>query len=215
MANSGNWYANALDQAFSANINWASDTINVGLLGSGYTPNLATHIHWSDVSAQEITGTGYTAGGTALGTKTHTVTAANSFGTSWAASTAYPVGSVIRPATGNGFLYMASKISGTGTSGASTPTFPTAFGDVVIDNSGANQIQWTNIGESITQWSSANPSWSTATITASYAVIYKSTGTGSTSPLISLLTISPAASSTAATFTITAPSLGWFWWTPA
>jgi len=48
------------------------DTIKVMLVGSGYTPNQDTHDFINDVSAQEITGEGYTAGGATLGTKTVT-----------------------------------------------------------------------------------------------------------------------------------------------
>jgi hypothetical protein len=46
-------------------INLNSDAFAVGLLGNTYTPS-DSHRYWSDVSAQEITGTGYTAGGKAL-----------------------------------------------------------------------------------------------------------------------------------------------------
>lgn len=41
------------------------DTFKVALLGSGYTPS-AAHTVFADVSANEITGTGYTAGGATL-----------------------------------------------------------------------------------------------------------------------------------------------------
>lgn len=47
-----------------------------------------------------------------------------------------------------------------------------------------------------------------ATITARYAVIYKSTGTASTSPLICLIDFGSNASSTAGTFSITFNSEG-------
>lgn len=46
-------------------------------------------------------------------------------------------------------------------------------------------------------------SWTSATITARYAVIYKSTGVASTSPLILLIDFGSNQSSTAATFAIT------------
>ena len=57
----------ALGRAAFANacINWLTDTIKVGLLSSAYTPNLATHQFYSDVSANVI-GTPQT-----LGTKTN------------------------------------------------------------------------------------------------------------------------------------------------
>ncbi len=46
-------------------------------------------------------------------------------------------------------------------------------------------------------------SWTSATITARYAVIYKSTGTAGTSPLIGLIDFGSNQTSTAGTFTIT------------
>jgi len=44
-------------------------TIKCALLTSGYTPAQNTHDAWSDVSAYEVSGTGYTAGGAALSGK--------------------------------------------------------------------------------------------------------------------------------------------------
>jgi hypothetical protein len=65
----------------------------VALLGSGYTPNIDTNIFWSDVSANEVTGTGYTAGGATIANKTVTQDDTDNEGvfdgddTSWTAST--------------------------------------------------------------------------------------------------------------------------------
>jgi hypothetical protein len=42
-----------------------TDTIKVALVSSAYTLN-AAHTVWADISANEITGTGYTAGGATL-----------------------------------------------------------------------------------------------------------------------------------------------------
>lgn len=58
---------------------------------------------------------------------------------SWIASSEYSVGYIIRPATPNGYLYMAvhsnaSVTSGGGTSGGSEPTWPTTVGNEVTDN---------------------------------------------------------------------------------
>lgn len=209
MSASANVYANAIDQAFAGNINWASHTIKVALMSSSYTPNLATDAFWSNISANEITGTGYTAGGATLATMTHTVTAANSFGTTWAASTAFAQGAVLRPPVGNGYLYFAEA---GGTSGATQPTWPTVIGATVTDGS----VTWSCLGESIVQFSSASPSWTNSTLTASYGVIYDAnTGTATTEPLIALINFGGSASSSAATFSITAPTLGWFWLSPA
>lgn len=48
-----------LDGAFDL----ANDTIKLALVGSGYTPDADTHDFWDDVSGEEASGTGYTAGG--------------------------------------------------------------------------------------------------------------------------------------------------------
>ncbi len=96
-------------------VDWVGDTIKVALLGAGYTIDQDNHVFFSDVSTNEITGTGYTAGGVALGTK----------------STAY---------------------------GAATNTV---------------------------RLIAANTSWGPgASLSARYAVVYKDTGTGTTSPLM-------------------------------
>lgn len=210
MAVTSNPYMASADQFIQGNAQWKSGghTIKMALLASGYTPNLATHVHFSDVSASEITGTGYTAGGTTLGTLTNTETTANSWATTWTASNPQSVGDVIRPATGNGFLYVCVQA---GTTGATTPTFPTVVGETVTDGGAI----WANIGESITVYSSAAASWTTSTITASYAVIYDAnTGVTTTEPLICLVTFGASESDTAGTFTVTPPTTGWFWTAP-
>lgn len=70
------WYAAGLVNAFggdaegeSYNVDWLTNTIKVALTASTYTPNQDTHDFFDDVT-NEITGTGYTAGGATLGTKT-------------------------------------------------------------------------------------------------------------------------------------------------
>ena len=95
-------------------IDLVNDTIKVMLLTSSYTPNIDTNLVISDISANEITGAGYTAGG--------------------------------------------SEITG------KTVTQDDTDNEGVFDGDDVN--------------------WSTSTITARYAVIYKDSGTPSTSPLL-------------------------------
>jgi hypothetical protein len=64
---------NTLLKALNKEIDWDSDTIKVMLCTSSYTPNQDTHIYKSSVT-NEVTGTGYTAGGKALTNKTITYT---------------------------------------------------------------------------------------------------------------------------------------------
>lgn len=55
-------YDNLLDKWARGNINFLSDTFKVLLTTSSYTENKGTHVFRSDVT-NEVTGTGYTAGG--------------------------------------------------------------------------------------------------------------------------------------------------------
>lgn len=196
MAVSANFYRAAQLAVWNKEIDWGSDAIKVALATASYTPNLDTHDYFNDVT-NEVSGTGYTAGGAALSTPTITYTAADSWGTSRANSTAYAVGAIVRPATGNGYLYRASV---GGTSGGSIPTYPTTIGGTVTDGS----VTWTCVGKGAITFDAADTSWSTATITARYAIIYDSTpGTAATNPLIILVDFGADVSSTASTFQIT------------
>jgi hypothetical protein len=66
-------YANSNRHLTNGDVNFLTDTIKVALL-SAYTPNQTTHDTWADVVAAgtEATGSGYTARGQALATKTIT-----------------------------------------------------------------------------------------------------------------------------------------------
>ena len=112
-------------------VDFDTDTIKVALVTSSYTPNQDTHDYFDDVT-NEVTGTGYTAGGATLGSVTVTLDTAND--------------------------------------------------RVDID--------------------AADTSWTTSTITARAAVIYKSTGTSSTSPLIAYIDFTTDQVSSAGTFLI-------------
>lgn len=127
------------NQFGSAATNWSSDTIKVALATSTYTPNQDTHDFFNDIT-NEVTGTGYTAGGATLGSKTATYT-----------------------------------------SGTNTCAFD-----------------------------AADTSWTTSTITARYAIVYKSTGTASTSPLIAYIDFGADVVSSGGTFQITWDSAGIF-----
>jgi hypothetical protein len=79
----------------SSAVDFLSDTIKVALCTSSYSYNLDTHEFFNDVT-NEITGTGYTSGGATLASKTITYTAANSWASAAATSTAYAVGDIVR-----------------------------------------------------------------------------------------------------------------------
>jgi hypothetical protein len=131
----GLWLKNQLGGSNA--IDWDTDTIKVALTTSSYTPDQDAHDFFNDVT-NEVTGTGYTAGGT-------TIT-------------------------------------------ASAPTYDGTSDQIRLDATDA--------------------SWTSSTITARRAVIYKSTGTASTSPLIAWVDFGADVSTTNGTFTIAWDSTG-------
>jgi hypothetical protein len=79
-------YDNFQAGMIAGKINPSSDTLNIALCTSSYTPNQGSDTFWSTPQANEVSGTGYTAGGQALtstswtlntGTNVWTYTAAN------------------------------------------------------------------------------------------------------------------------------------------
>lgn len=69
-------YGQFLSQALNKEIDWDTDTIRVALLTNAYTPDQDAHNYFDDVVANEVTGTGYTAGGLTLSNKTNTYNSA-------------------------------------------------------------------------------------------------------------------------------------------
>jgi hypothetical protein len=117
--------------ALQGNIDLANDTIKVALCTSSYTPNIDTHSFFDDIT-NEVAGTGYTAGGETLGTKTTTQ-----------------------------------------------------------DNTDDEGV-----------FDAADTTWSSSTITARYAIIYKSTGVDSTSPLICYVDLGEDKTTASGNFTL-------------
>ena len=74
------------------NVAASGDTLKVMLLTNSYTPAPATDSVYSGISANEVSGTGYTAGGATVAGQAVTTTAANSWGVTRAANTAYTLG---------------------------------------------------------------------------------------------------------------------------
>jgi hypothetical protein len=98
-------YGSIYAKAFNKEIDLDSDTIKVMLLTSSYTPNQDTHDYLDDVVANEVSGTGYTAGGATLATKTVTYdSTSNTFvfdadDVTWASSTVTARYAVVYDAT--------------------------------------------------------------------------------------------------------------------
>jgi hypothetical protein len=79
MAVSAKLYTNAMKAFMMGAVTWKASggsVIKVALLTSTYTPDQDAHDNFDDVSAYEVTGTGYTAGGKALTLSDPTVDAA-------------------------------------------------------------------------------------------------------------------------------------------
>ena len=187
----------------NASIDWLSDTIKCMLCTSTYTPNLDTHAYKSDIT-NEVSGTGYSAGGATIGSAAITYTAANSWATTAATTTAYVLNDIVKPSGGNTHLYMCIVA---GTSGGSAPTWPTVARQTVTDGT----VTWAEIGSGIAQFDAADASWSSSTITARYAVVYDSSpASDATRPLIGLLNFGGDISSTSSTFTVVWDSRGLF-----
>jgi hypothetical protein len=174
-------YRSAPAKFLNKEIDWDSDALVWTQHTSTYAPNQDTHEYVSSLTNELSTAGGYTAGGLAIASPTRTYTAANSWGTARANSTAYAVGDVVRPATGNGFLYMAVT---SGTSHSAIPTWGTDLGGLTTEGGGT--VTWENIGSGITVFGCSDPSWPTATFgPARYAVLSDRTpGTAATQPLI-------------------------------
>lgn len=193
-------YGPVLQSVWNGELDVDTDTIKAMLCTSTYTPDPLTHRYKSSVT-NEVAGTGYTAGGNTLASKTVVFTAANSWGTSRANSTAYALGDIVRPATGNGYLYQAVTA---GTSGASIPTYPTVVGQTVADGG----VTWVCKGRAVFVFDFADTSWATSTITARTVVVYKSTGTDATSPLIGYDTFAADVISSAGAWTYQVAAAG-------
>jgi hypothetical protein len=198
------FYSSGKKKLWNGGIDLDSDTIKLALVTSSYTPDSDTHDFWDDVVANEASGTGYTADGATLASATVAATAANSWGTSRANSTAYAVGDIVKPASGNGHLYICVTA---GTSAGSVPTYPTTHRGQVADGT----VTWEEFGTHIVNFDAADVSWTTSTVSARYGVLYKSTGTNSTSALIGYFDFGSTVSSTAGTFSIPFHAAGIFY----
>ncbi len=188
--------------------NTTADVLKVALMKATYTPNLSTNEFWSTISADEITGTGYVAGGATLAGVTLTLTPANTWATARASTTTYAVGAVVRPATANGYLYRCTVA---GKTGSTIPTFPTALGLTVTDGT----VTWSTMGADIIVLKSTPAQWTGATFSADYAVLYAAHVKTGISPLAALQTFGTTQSPTGQTYqVIPTPKLGWFAFSP-
>lgn len=156
-----------------------SDTLKMTLHTSTYTPDYDVHDYVNDLSNELSTAGGYTAGGLTLTSPTITQTVANSWTQQWTLSTAYTLNQIVRPTSGNGFIYQAVVA---GTSSGTQPTWPTTIGLTVTDGG----VTWACVGRGAVIFDFADPSWATfsagpfrTAVVADYTP-----GTSATQPLI-------------------------------
>lgn len=194
------WYRQALAKALNKEVDLDSDSLVWTLHTSSMTPDPDAHVYVSDLSNELSTAGGYTSGGLAAGSVTRAYTAANSWGTARANSTAYAVDDVVRPSTGNGYLYRCAVA---GTSHTSAPTFGTVIGRETAEGGGT--VVWENVGSGVTVLDAADPSWATATFgPCRYAVLSdRQTGVAATSPLIGYIDFGSDKTGGGGSFTIT------------
>jgi hypothetical protein len=193
MAASFSFYGKFFASLANKEIDFNSDSIKLALVTSGYTFDHDGHDYFNDIT-NEVVGTGYTAGGAAVGSPNFSYVPANSWSVARANSTAYTAGQVVRTAAGNGFLYQALT---SGTSGGSAPTWPTTIGGTVTDGT----VTWACVARGALLLTGNNVSWPASTLTARGAILYDaSPATDATRPLIGYLDYGTDVSSTSGTF---------------
>lgn len=144
MAVSAKWYGKALMNAFggttsgeSPAFDYLSDTIKVALCTSSYTPDQDNHDFFDDIT-NEVSGTGYSAGGATLGTKTLTYTGASNTVTFDAADTSWSTSTIT--------ARYAVIYKSTGTASTSPLIWYIDFGADVSTTAGTFQITWDAAG---------------------------------------------------------------------
>jgi hypothetical protein len=135
MAVTAKLYASVFAKAFNKEIDLDTDTIKVALATSTYTPSQTTHDYFNDIT-NEVTGTGYTAGGATLASKTVTTSSLtftfDAADTSWASSTITARYAII---------YVS-----TGTASTSALIAYVDFGADVVSSGAAFSITWDATG---------------------------------------------------------------------
>jgi hypothetical protein len=114
-------------------IDYDTDTVKVALCTSSYTPAQDTHDYFNDIT-NEVTGTGYTAGGATLASKTVTYTAGTNTQAFDAADTSWTSSTITA-------RYAIIYVD-TGTASTSPLIGYVDFGADIVSSSGTFLIQW-------------------------------------------------------------------------
>lgn len=200
-----NLYAKFFTALANKEIDFNSDTLKLTAHTNSYTPSLTGDDYVNDLTNELSSASGYTSGGaTIVGSFTHTV--ANSWSSQWATATAYTVGQIRRPTTGNTYLY---RVVTAGTSHASTePTWPTTIGVTVSDGTAV----WACVGKSVIVLDLADGEVWAAPFDAGpfrHLVLSDRTpGTAATQPLIGVFTYGADQTGGGGNFALTTPVEG-------
>lgn len=166
-------------------VNFTADNFNVAILSASYTPDVATDAAWSAVSANEVAGTGYTAGGVALsGISLYYTLSSASLPTIGAGGAGYPAsgtfdvtlagGTETTPAVVNvttnasGVVTTVNSVTTRGVYSA-PPNDPAAV-------TGSTGTGLTLVPTWDAAFAAASSSWNPATITGKYAVLVRRAG---------------------------------------
>lgn len=197
--------ARVYPQAFAAltagEVDWPNEAgLKMALMGTGFTFN-DTHDSWADISANDYgSATGYTAGGTALTTKTMTEVDSSTL-TARANTTAYVEGDIRRTGTDSGRVFLcivAGTSAGSEPGGMATLAFLASIAD--------GGVTWVNIGAAITVYDADPVAWTGLDQTGTLgAVIYNDDGANE--PL--LVFIDFEATETPTDLTVTPPGEGY------
>jgi hypothetical protein len=128
-------YNNYKSLALKGSVAVLTDTIKVALFKSTYTPNIDTDIYFSDISANEASGTGYTSGGVTLTSPVVTTDTTNDRGVFSGANTTFS------SVTLADFRYVVAYKS-TGVAGTSPLMSVYDLGSTQSSSGGSVTIQW-------------------------------------------------------------------------
>jgi hypothetical protein len=132
-------YNSFKQKIMNGSIDLDTDTIKVALVGAAYTPDIDTHDFWDDVSANESSGTGYTAGGTTLANPAVTVVTASDLGKFDADDVSWTISSALS-------ARYAVLYKSTGVAGTSPLIGYVDFGSTTSIGSGTLAITWSASG---------------------------------------------------------------------
>lgn len=200
MAVTASLYGGFLKSLANKQINLNSDTFKVMLLGNSYTPSDA-HQYQSDLGANEITGTGYTAGGATLSSVTASYTAA----------IGNPAGLAPTPSTTGGtfaagtYYWVITAVDAVGESAVSnevTATLTGSTSSVVLGWTATTNATGYKIYRTAVGGGAGNENVLVATISSGSTITYTDTGSAGA-------TLTPPTSNTTGGLIFAAGNVSW------